>query len=66
MQKHPEDQSPTTSESSTGSIHDPPGYIKPSLQDMLLTDINAEELLVVAERLEVEYLSSAAYSLLLE
>ena len=28
--------SPTTSESSTYSIHDPPGYIKPSLQDMLL------------------------------
>ena len=60
MQKYPVEQSPTTSESSTGSIHDPPGYIKPSLQDMLLTDITAEQLLVVAERLEVEYLSSAA------
>jgi hypothetical protein len=34
--------SPTTSESSTYSIHDPPGYIEPSLQDMLLTDITAE------------------------
>ncbi|EGF78542.1 hypothetical protein BATDEDRAFT_90695 [Batrachochytrium dendrobatidis JAM81] len=52
--------SPTTSESSTCSIHDPPGYIKPSLQDMLLTDITAEELLVVAEVLGVKYLSPAA------
>jgi hypothetical protein len=51
--------SPTTSESSTYSIHDPPGYIKPSLQDMLLTDITAEELLIVAERLGVEYLGPA-------
>jgi hypothetical protein len=59
MQKHPEEQSPTTSESSTGSIHDPPGYIKPSLQDMLFTDITAEELLIVAKALGVKYLSSA-------
>jgi hypothetical protein len=41
-------------------IHDPPGYIKPSLQDMLLTDINSEELLKIAEILEVEYLGPAA------
>jgi hypothetical protein len=53
-----EKRSPNSSNSSD-SIHDPPGYIKPSLQDMLLTDITAEELLVVAERLEVEYLSVA-------
>jgi len=52
--------SPTTSESSTYSIHDPPGYIKPSLQDMLLTDITAEELLKIAERLGVDYLGPAA------
>jgi hypothetical protein len=51
--------SPTTSESSTYSIHDPPGYIKPSSQDMLLTDITAEELLNVAERLGVDYLGPA-------
>jgi hypothetical protein len=36
-------QKPTTRESSSGSIHDTTGYIKPSLQDMLLTDITAEE-----------------------
>ncbi len=46
-------------QSCTGSIHDPPGYIKPSLQDMLLTDITAEELLLVANLLKVEYLSAA-------
>jgi hypothetical protein len=59
MQKRLEEQSPISSESSTGSIHDPPGYIKPSLQDMLLTDITAEELLLVANLLDVEYLSAA-------
>jgi hypothetical protein len=48
--------SPTTSKSSTYSIHDPPGYIKPSLQDLHLTDITAEELLSIAKRLGVEYL----------
>jgi len=52
--------SPTTSESSTYSIHDPPGYIKPSLQDMLLTDISADELLKIAEILEVDYLGPGA------
>jgi hypothetical protein len=52
--------SPTTSESSTYLIHDPPGYIKPSLQDMLLTDITAEELLTIAKRLGVDYLGPAA------
>lgn len=50
----------TTSESSTSySIHDPPGYIEPSLQDMLFTDITAEELLKIAERLGVDYLGPA-------
>jgi hypothetical protein len=52
--------SPTTIESSTYSIHDPPGYIKPSLQDILLTDITAEELLTIAKRLGVDYLGPAA------
>jgi hypothetical protein len=52
--------SPVTSESSSGSIHDPPGYIKPSLQDLLLTDITADELLLVAQDLGVEYLSPAS------
>ncbi|KAI3650681.1 hypothetical protein MP228_004162 [Amoeboaphelidium protococcarum] len=51
---------PKTSESRTYSIHDPPGYINPSLQDMLLTDITAEELLKIAERLGVDYLGPAA------
>jgi hypothetical protein len=51
--------SPTTSESSIFSIHDPPGYIKPSLQDMLLTDITADELFTVAEQLGVKHLSIA-------
>ncbi|KAI3654684.1 hypothetical protein MP228_000064 [Amoeboaphelidium protococcarum] len=51
---------PTRSESRTYSIHDPPGYIKPSLQDMLLTDITAEELLKIAKRLGVDYLGPSA------
>jgi 2-hydroxychromene-2-carboxylate isomerase len=57
-------EKPWTSTSSrtsrTYSIHDPPGYIKPSLQDMLFTDIDAEELLKIAERLGVDYLGPAA------
>ena len=60
MEKQSTSTSLPTSESSTYSIHDPPGYIKPSLQDMLLTDITAEELLKIAERLEVDYLGPAA------
>ncbi len=52
--------SPTTRESSTYSIHDPPGYIEPSLQDLLFTDITAERLLSVARLLGVDYLSPAA------
>ncbi len=59
MEKH-STPSPTTSESSTYSIHDPPGYIKPSLQDMLFTDITAEKLLSVAKLLGVDYLSPSA------
>ena len=41
------------------SIHDPPGYIDPSLQDMLFTDITAKGLVSTGQVLDVEYLSSA-------
>jgi hypothetical protein len=51
---------PLTSEIITRSIHDPPGYIKPSLQDMIFIDITAKELLSIAKRLEVDYLGPAA------
>jgi hypothetical protein len=37
---------------------DPPGYIKPDLQDFLLTDITCKEL---ADELEVDYLGPAAF-----
>jgi hypothetical protein len=61
MEKQPTStSSPTISESCTYSIHDPPGYIKPSLQDMLFTDITAEELLKIAELLGVDYMGPAA------
>ena len=60
MKKSTSTSSPATRKSSTYSIHDPPGYIEPSLQDMLLTDITAEELLKIAERLGVDYLGPAA------
>jgi hypothetical protein len=55
------DPSPTKSDTSGSSILDPPGYIKPSLQDLLLTDITAEELLNIAESLGVEYLGIAEF-----
>ena len=45
MEKQSTSKSSPTSESRTYSIHDPPGYIKPSLQDLLITDITAEQLL---------------------
>ncbi len=53
-------QTPKTTKRSTYSIHDPPGYIHPSLQDFILTDITAETLSVIANELEVDYLSPAA------
>ena len=37
---------------------DCPGYIKPDLQDFLLTDINVR---VIATKLEVDYLRPAAF-----
>lgn len=40
-------------------IHDPPDYIKPSLQDILLTDITPEVIVKIAKKLKVEYLSRA-------
>jgi hypothetical protein len=55
------DPSPTKSDISNSSILDPPGYIKPSLQDLLLTDITAQELLNIAESLGVEYLGKAEF-----
>ncbi|KAI3660563.1 hypothetical protein MP638_000103 [Amoeboaphelidium occidentale] len=47
-------ESPTSSDS---SLHDPPGYIEPSQQDLLLTDITVENLPEIARSLGVEYLS---------
>ncbi|KAI3655865.1 hypothetical protein MP638_002385 [Amoeboaphelidium occidentale] len=51
---------PATSKSSNYSIQNPPGYIKPLLQDMLLTDITAEQLFSDARLLGVEHFSPAA------
>ncbi|KAJ2989791.1 hypothetical protein HDV02_004772, partial [Globomyces sp. JEL0801] len=61
MDKQSDDPSPTTSDSSGHSLMDPPGYIKPDLQDLLLTDITAKELRVIAAELEVDYLGPAAF-----
>ena len=51
-------QSPTSSDD---SLHDPPGYIEPSHQDLLLTDITAENLLEIAKSLDVKYLGAAEF-----
>ncbi|KAI9332366.1 hypothetical protein BDR26DRAFT_912396 [Obelidium mucronatum] len=51
----------STSDRSGHSLMDPPGYIKPDLQDLLLTDITAKELGVIANELEVDYLGPAAF-----
>ena len=60
--KIPSDKtSPTSSDESGRSLMDPPGYIKPSLQDLLLTDINAKELREIARTMEVEYLGHASF-----
>lgn len=40
---------------------DSPGYIKPDLHDLLLTDITANELRVIAAELEVDYLGQAVF-----
>ena len=54
--------SPTKSDSSGNSLMDPPSaYIKPDLQDLLLTDITATELRVIAVELEVDYLGPSAF-----
>ena len=60
MEQSTSTSSPTTSDSSNYSIHDPPGYIEPSLQDLFFTDITSEKLLSVGEVLGVGYLSPAA------
>lgn len=56
--------SPTTSESSGASVVDPPGYIAPNQQDMLLTDITSAVLhsgeMTQACGRGAGYLSSAA------
>eukprot|EP00842_Homolaphlyctis_polyrhiza_P002620 jgi/Hompol1/3359/HPOL_006527-RA len=58
----PEDSSPTNSvPSSDSSIIDPPGYIAPSAQDLLLTDIDERTLVSIAELLDVEYLGAAQF-----
>ncbi|EGF81255.1 hypothetical protein BATDEDRAFT_33105 [Batrachochytrium dendrobatidis JAM81] len=49
------------SDSSGHLLMDAPGYIKPDLQDLLLTDITAKELRVIAEAMEVDYLGPAAF-----
>jgi hypothetical protein len=62
MDKQSDDPSPTESDSSGNvRIMDPPGYIKPDLQDFLLTDITAERLQDIAYELEVDYLGPAAF-----
>ena len=43
------------------SLMDLPGYIKPDLQDFLLTDITAKGLRVIAETMDVDYLGPAAF-----
>jgi hypothetical protein len=62
MDKQSDDPSPTKSDSSGNvRIMDPPGYIKPDLQDFLLTDITAERLQDIAYELEVDYVGPAAF-----
>ena len=56
-----DDPSPTKSDESEHSLMDPPGYIKPSLQDLLLTDINSKELRIIATEMELEYLGPASF-----
>ena len=55
------DSSRPKSNNSYYCIHDPPGYIDPSLQDFLLTDITGENLLNIAENLDVEYVGKAEF-----
>ncbi|RKP16182.1 hypothetical protein ROZALSC1DRAFT_17914, partial [Rozella allomycis CSF55] len=43
-------------------LHDPPGYIKPNMQDFLFTDVSMDKLKNdISQALEVQYLSSAAF-----
>ncbi|KAK6098245.1 hypothetical protein MT418_002292 [Batrachochytrium dendrobatidis] len=43
------------------TLMDPPGYIKPSLQNFLLTDIDSKELRIIAAAMELEYLGPASF-----
>ena len=56
-----DDPSPTKSDDSGHSLMDSPGYIKPSLQDLLLTDIDSKELRIIAAAIELEYLGPASF-----
>ncbi|ORY53038.1 hypothetical protein BCR33DRAFT_711428 [Rhizoclosmatium globosum] len=42
-------------------VHDDTRYIKPELQDFLLTDITSKELRNIAETMEVDYLGPATF-----
>jgi hypothetical protein len=55
------DPSPTKTDGSASSIMDPPGYIPPSMQDMLLTDIKTKDLNVIAIAMNLEYLGPASF-----
>ena len=39
------------------SIHDLPGYVEPSMQDLLLLDVKHETLIEIGENLEIAYLN---------
>eukprot|EP00842_Homolaphlyctis_polyrhiza_P001031 jgi/Hompol1/1929/HPOL_005804-RA len=55
---------PCKTESHAGNdfcILDPPGFIAPSAQDFILTDIDEQSLHTYAERLGVEYLGPAQF-----
>lgn len=56
-----DDISPTKIYDSGYSLMDPPGYIKPSLQDFLLTDIDSKKLRIIAASMELEYLGLASF-----
>ena len=56
MSKQSDEPSPTKTDSSGNSIIDPPGYIQPELQDLLLTDLATSDLNDIARTMEVDYL----------
>lgn len=56
-----DEPSPNNSDDSGHYLMDPPGYINPSQQDLLLSDITAKELGVIAAAMELEYLGLASF-----